>query len=79
MESISRRQAVKRNFSSAIVGIFVNILYSFGSRKVFVMTLGNGLVGLSSLMGNIAVVLSLLDFGAGAALVYRLYAPIAKK
>lgn len=79
MESISRRQAVKRNFSSAIVGIFVNILYSFVSRKVFVMTLGNGLVGLSSLMGNIAVVLSLLDFGAGAALVYRLYAPIANK
>lgn len=77
MDGITHKEAVRRNLFSAVLGIFVNILYSTASRKLFVMTLGGELVGLSSLMGNITVVLSLLDFGAGTALVFRLYAPIA--
>ncbi|MBE6622916.1 MAG: hypothetical protein E7621_01805 [Ruminococcaceae bacterium] len=78
MQKVGRVYAVKRNLFSAIVGIFINILYSFVSRKIFVMTLGCELVGLGSLMGNMTAVLSLLDFGAGSALCFSLYAPLAK-
>lgn len=78
MQRVGRVYAVKRNLFSAIAGIFINILYSFVSRKIFVMTLGCELVGLGSLMGNMTAVLSLLDFGAGSALCFSLYSPIAK-
>lgn len=78
MQKIGRVYAVKRNLFSAVIGIFINILYSFVSRKIFVMTLGCELVGLGSLMGNMTAVLSLLDFGAGSALCFSLYAPLAK-
>ncbi len=75
----SRTSAAGTNLRTSAAGIFINIFFSFFSRKIFVLVLGKEFVGLSSLIGNITVVLSLLDFGCASAVTYHLYGALAKK
>lgn len=75
----SRTVSAGNNLKASVAGIFINIFFSFFSRKIFVTVLGKEFVGLSSLVGNITVVLSLLDFGCASAVTYHLYSAIAKK
>ncbi len=74
----TRTNAAVKNIKTAFAGIFVNLFLSFYSRNVFVKILGSEYVGLSSLFGNILVMLSFLEFGVGGAGIYLLYKPIAK-
>lgn len=72
-----RGKAAEENLKATVAGIFLNFLYSFVSRRVMVFSMGEEYVGLGSLIGNIAVLLTLLDFGASSAVIYRLYRPLA--
>lgn len=76
---ITRTAAAANNLRASVAGIFINLVLSFFSRKIFVLILGKEFVGLGSLIGNITAVLSLLDFGAASAVIYRLYRPLAEK
>lgn len=76
--TISRTDAASKNLRSSAAGIFINLIFSFFSRKIFVLVLGKEFVGLGSLIGNMTAVLSLVDFGAAGAVTYRLYLPLAR-
>lgn len=78
-EQPTRTQAATENLRATMVGILLNFLCSSVSRKVFVRILGKELVGLGSLLGNITVVLTLLDFGGSGAIVFHLYRPLAEQ
>ena len=78
-KDITRTDAAAKNLRASVAGIFINLILSFFSRKVFVLVLGKEFVGLGSLIGNMTAVLSLLDFGASSAAIYRLYKPLAQK
>lgn len=75
----SRICAATKNIKTSLAGIFLNFLFSFVSRKIFILVLGREFVGFSSLVGNISALLTLLDLGAAGAVSFRLYEPIAKK
>jgi len=77
-KNISRTDAARINLRWSAAGILFSLIFGSFSRKIFVFVLGKEFVGLSSLMGNMMAVLSLLDFGAAGAVIYRLYAPLAK-
>lgn len=70
----------------AVINAMVNIL-SFAIifipnliiRKIFIDTLGNDMVGLSSLYTNIIGWLSIVEMGVGTAIIYSLYNPYANK
>lgn len=55
------------------------MLIAFPARYIFIKTLGVEYLGLNSLFINIVTILSLADLGIGSAIVYSLYAPLAKK
>ena len=71
----------KKSFINILSGIgyqlFV-VIISFISRTIFIHTLGNGYLGLSSLFTNILSVLSLAELGIGTAMTYSLYKPLAE-
>ncbi|MGO4277130.1 hypothetical protein AB4Z22_46090, partial [Paenibacillus sp. TAF58] len=47
-------------------------------RKAFLDTLGNELLGLTSLYTNIIGLLSIVELGIGSAIIYSLYKPFAE-
>lgn len=73
----SRTSSSIKNLRASTAGIFINLIFSFFSRKIFVLILGKEYVGLSSLIGNITALISLVDFGASTAVTYRLYRALA--
>jgi hypothetical protein len=73
----SRTSSSIKNLRASTAGIFINLIFSFFSRKIFVLVLGKEYVGLSSLIGNITALISLVDFGASTAVTYRLYRALA--
>ena len=78
MKPTARRgKAAADNVKATVAGIFLNFLFSFVSRRILVLCMGPDYVGLGSLVGNIAILLTLLDFGASSAVIYRLYRPLA--
>lgn len=78
-KELTRTAAAANNLRASVAGIFVNLTLSFFSRKIFVLVLGKEFVGLQSLVGNLISLLSLLDFGAASAVIYRLYRPLSEK
>ncbi|MBE6571222.1 MAG: hypothetical protein E7656_03105 [Ruminococcaceae bacterium] len=73
----SRTISSIKNLRASTAGIFINVIFSFFSRKIFVLVLGKEYVGVSSLIGNITALISLVDFGAATAVTYRLYRALA--
>lgn len=78
-KDIDRISAASKNLKTSVAGIFFGFLFSFVSRRVFILVLGREYVGFGSLAGNISALMTLLDFGASGAVIYRLYEPLAKK
>ncbi len=78
-KDLTRTHAAANNLKASVAGIFVNIFLSFFSRRIFVTVLGKEFAGLSSLVGNITALLSLLDFGASSAVVFHLYKALSDK
>lgn len=71
----------KKASINAIMGILTYILAFLPSlivRKVFLDSLGEDLLGLSSLYSNIISVLSIIELGIGNAIIFSLYKPFAE-
>jgi O-antigen/teichoic acid export membrane protein len=69
----------------ASINIFINMItYILGFlpiffvRKIFLVVLGNELLGLSSLYGNIIGILSIVELGIGTVIMFSLYKPFAE-
>lgn len=70
---------------SSMRNIYINILtqiilvgLGFLSRKVFLTSLGTEYLGINGLLTNILSMLSLVESGIGASIVYNLYKPLAE-
>lgn len=71
----------KNTIKGTIFGIilrFIQMLFPFIIRTVFIKTLGIEYLGLNSLFGSILQVLNLAELGVSSALVYSMYKPIAE-
>ncbi len=66
------------NFISSIGGQLLNIFVQFIVRTVFIRTLGKSYLGIGGLFSNILSMLSLVEFGVGSAILFKLYEPLAK-
>lgn len=71
-------KAVKNAFFGVICKM-LNVLIIFGTRTVFIYTLGEEYLGISGLFTSILTMLSLVELGFGEAMAFALYAPIANK
>lgn len=71
---------VKSSMINAIVSIIaqvVTIVVTFVSRRVFLMVLGESVLGINSLFNQIISMMSLMELGIGSAIIYSLYYPLA--
>ena len=66
------------NFTSSIGGQLLNIFVQFAVRTVFIHTLGKSYLGIGGLFSNILSMLSLVEFGVGSAILFKLYEPLSK-
>lgn len=60
-----------------LLTFMLGLLPSFIVRKAFLDSLGNELLGLTSLYTNIIGLLSIVELGIGSAIIYSLYKPFA--
>ena len=74
---IERTKNTVRNIIFGSIDRVVNIILPFVSRTVILYVLGAKYLGLGSLFGSILSFLSLAELGAGSAMVYSMYKPIA--
>lgn len=74
----SRTEYSARNMTAAMVGRVLAILAGFCTRIVFTHTLSQDYVGVNGLFTDILNVLALTELGAGTAITYALYQPIAQ-
>ena len=65
------------NFTSSIGGQLLNIFVQFAVRTVFIHTLGKSYLGIGGLFSNILSMLSLVEFGVGSAILFKLYEPLS--
>ena len=61
-----------------LVGSAATTILNFVLRQVFIMRLGDTLIGVQDLYSEILTMLSLAELGVGTALNYSLYAPVAR-
>ncbi len=78
LQENSRTTNTLFNFASSVGGELLTIVVSFVVRTVFIHTLGKQYLGINGLFSNILSMLSLAEFGVGAAIIFKLYDPIAK-
>lgn len=77
MDNNRTRRSIK-NSATALLGQAVTIVLNFAVRTVFIKTLGAAYLGINGLFTNILSVLSFAEIGFGTAIVYAMYAPLAK-
>ncbi|MDY2882891.1 MAG: O-unit flippase [Romboutsia timonensis] len=65
------------NSTANIITFVAMIIPTFLLRKVFLLTLGDSWLGVSSLYSNIVGLLSIIELGVGSAIVFSLYKPFA--
>lgn len=61
-----------------LVGSTATTILNFVLRQVFIMRLGDTLIGVQDLYSEILTMLSLAELGVGTALNYSLYGPVAR-
>ncbi len=66
------------NIISGLGGYALNILLGFVGRVIFARVFSAEYLGVSGLFTNVLNMLSLAELGIGTAIVYALYAPLAK-
>ena len=72
----------KKIINNSMISIFYKItmlLLGFITRKIFIVYLGEEILGLNSLYSNLLEFLNLADLGIGVAVQYQLYEPLVKK
>lgn len=74
----SRTKNSARNMSVAIVVKIATLILSFICRTVFIEILGSEYLGINGLFTNILRLLSFAELGAGSAIIYKMYKPIAE-
>lgn len=79
MKSKSRTEYSTINMTVALVSRMIAILMGFVTRVIFTRTLSESYVGINGLFTDILNVLSMTELGAGTAITYALYRPIAEK
>lgn len=75
----SRLENIVRNSGATMLNRAGQILIRFVIRTLFIRVLGNEYTGISSLFTDILSVLSLVEMGLDASMVFSLYKPLAKK
>ena len=75
----SRTNNVKRNIIGGMLNRIITLLLPFITRTLIIYYLGALYLGLNSLFSSILNVLNLAELGFGAAMVFSMYEPIAKK
>ena len=78
METKSRTEDSAMNTTVAVISRMTAILMGFVTRVIFTHTLSENYVGINGLFTDILNVLSLTELGAGTAITYALYRPIAE-
>lgn len=73
-----RTKNIKRNLFFGIISKIVLLLLGFAERTIVIYILGIEFLGITSLFKSVLDVLSLAEFGFGAAMVYSMYQPIAQ-
>lgn len=74
----SRTFHTARNIKWGYILSAVQLVLSFFSRTIFINILGTVYLGVNGLFANILSVLSLSELGAGAAITFALYRPLAE-
>ena len=74
----SRSKKAVRNIVFSFGTFLLNFLIGYVSRIIFLKVLDASYLGINGLFSNIIGILSLADLGVGTAMMYSLYAPIAK-
>ena len=74
----SRIEYTKRNIIFALLSQIIAQLANFIVRTVFIQELDAVYLGVNGLFSNILTYLSLAELGVGSALIYSMYAPMAK-
>lgn len=67
-----------KNIKTNMFGQLLMNVLSFACRTVFIKTLGKDYLGISSLYGNILLLLSVTELGFSNAVTYSLYRPLAE-
>jgi O-antigen/teichoic acid export membrane protein len=71
------QKAVKNSFFG-VLGQIILILVGFFSQRVMNLRLGTEMVGMNGVISNIIAILSVTELGVASAIVYNLYAALAK-
>lgn len=72
----------KKSIKNVIIAIIMNVLtviIGLVSQKLFILFLGTEYLGINGLFTNIVSMLGIVELGIGAAIIYNLYEPLAKK
>lgn len=75
-QSESRTAKSVRNGMVAIVFFAINLILQFFSRKIFLIGLGNEILGLNSTLANMLEFLNLAELGIGTAIGFSLFEPL---
>ena len=61
----------------SIIAQVITIIITFISRRIFLLILGESILGINSLFAQIISMMSLVELGIGSAIIYSLYQPLA--
>lgn len=75
--SNSRTLNTIKSTVAGVGGYIITYLFSFITRTIFILTLGQTYLGIQGLFSNILSLLSLTELGLGSAIMFSLYKPIA--
>lgn len=79
MNELTRTENSIRNTILGLVTQVLTVLISFVTRSFFIRYLSIEYLGVNGLFTSILTVLSLAELGFGSAMIYSMYAPLAKK
>lgn len=74
---MSRIDNSLKNMKFGAIGYFLSYIFTFATRRVFVLFLSIEYLGLNGLFSNILSMLSLAELGIGTAICFSLYKPLA--
>lgn len=73
---MSRTKNSAKNIVVSVFGQFIQIIFQFVCRTVFINTLTIEYLGINGLFSNVLSMLSLAELGFGTALIYSMYKPV---
>jgi len=76
MSTVSRTKRTIQNSTISLILYFIQIFVGFFSRKIFLEYLGDEVLGVNTMLGNILSFLNLAELGIGIAMATSLYKPL---